>query len=213
MGLSHICNFMQNNTTYIYYERSMIILSKNPYEQFPHIAGDEITLRKIAASDLDSLFEIYSNEKLFQHSPVMLKKNKDTVSNMIGHFERDFNKRKEIFLGISLNSEPDSIVGVAEIFDYSPDVNMITIGYRLNDRFWGKGIATKTVKAMTDYLFNDIGINRIQAYVMPENIKSQNILQRNGFVKEGVIRQGSIWKGKGVVDLILYSLLKSDTAK
>ncbi|EGW37168.1 ribosomal-protein-alanine N-acetyltransferase [Desulfosporosinus sp. OT] len=66
---------------------------------------------------------------------------------------------------------------------------------------------------MTDYLFNDIGINRIQAFVMPENIKSQNVLQRNCFVKEGIIRQGYVWKGKGVVDLILYSFLKSDTTK
>ncbi|HYE08840.1 MAG TPA: GNAT family protein [Patescibacteria group bacterium] len=188
-------------------------MSKNPYEQFPYIVADEITLRKIVASDLDSLFEIYSNEKLFQYSPIMLKKNKDTVANMIVHFERDFHKRKEIFLGICLNSDPDNIVGVAEMFDYSQDVNMITIGYRLNERFWAKGIATKTVKIMTDFLFSDIGINRIQAYVMPENIKSQNVLQRNGFTKEGIIRQGHVWKGQGVVDLVLYSLLISDTKK
>jgi ribosomal-protein-alanine N-acetyltransferase len=45
---------------------------------------------------------------------------------------------------------------------------------------------------------------------MPENIKSQEVLKRNGFIKEGVIRQGHMWKGHGVVDLILYSLLKSD---
>ena len=185
-------------------------MSKNLYEQFPYIVTDEITLRKIVDSDLHSLFEIYSNEKLFQYTPLMIKKNNDTVANMIGHFERDFHKRKEIFLGISLNSDPDNIIGVAEIFDYSQDINMVTIGYRLNDRFWSKGIATKTVKAMIDYLFTEVGINRVQAFVMPENIKSQNVLQRNGFVKEGYIRQGYLWKGKGVIDLILYSLLRSD---
>lgn len=185
-------------------------MSKNPYDNFPHIITDEITLRKIIPSDIDSLFEIYSNEKLFEQSPFMLKKNKDTVANMIGHFERDFNKRKEIFLGITLNENPDYIVGVAEIFDYVSDVNMITIGYRLNDRFWGNGIATKTVRAMTDYLFNDIGINRIQAFVMPQNVKSANVLRRTKFVEEGVIRQGHIWKGKGVVDLVLFSMLKSE---
>ena len=185
-------------------------MSINPFAQFPHIVTDEITLRKIEDSDLDSLFEIYSNENLFQYSPVMFKKNKDTVANMIGHFERDFHKRKEIFLGICLNSRPDSIVGVSEIFDFTQDVNMITIGYRLNDRFWGKGIATKTVKAMSDYLFIDIGINRIQAFVMPGNIKSQNVLIRNNFIKEGTIRQGHIWKGKGLIDLILFSRLRSD---
>ena len=185
-------------------------MKRSPYDQFPNIITDEITLRKIIPSDLDSLFEIYSNEKLFLHSPVMLKKNKDTVANMIGHFERDYNKKKEIFLGISMNSDPENIVGVAEIFDYNREVNMITIGYRINDRFWGRGIATKTVKAMVEYLFNDIGINRIQAFVMPENTKSLNVLRRNNFVEEGTVRQGYVWKGKGVVDLVLFSMIKSD---
>jgi ribosomal-protein-alanine N-acetyltransferase len=87
----------------------------------------------------------------------MIKKNKDTVANMIGHFEGIFDKGKEIFLGICLNSEPD-LVDVAERFDYEKDVNMITIGYRLNDRFWGKGIATKTVGAMTDYLLTILAL-------------------------------------------------------
>jgi ribosomal-protein-alanine N-acetyltransferase len=151
----------------------------------PHIVTDEITLRKIVASDLDSIFEIYSNKKLFQYTPLMIKKN--TVANMIGHFERDSHKRKEIFLGICLNSEPNDIVGIDEIFDYSQDVNMVTMVYRLNDLFLTNGIATRTVKAMMDYLFTDVGINRIQAFVMPQNIKSQNVLQRNGFVKEGII--------------------------
>lgn len=186
-------------------------MGKNPYEQFPHITTEKITLRKIISSDIDSLFEIYNNESLFQYTPVNHKKNKSTVKNMIGHFDRDFNKQKEIFLGICLNDNLNKIVGVAEIFDYNRAVNMITIGYRLNEQSWGKGIATLTVKAMTDYLFNHIGINRIQAFVMPENIKSKNVLQRNGFIKEGTIRQGYVWRGKGIVDLVLYSLLKSDT--
>ena len=110
-------------------------MSKSPYDQFPHVTTDEITLRRIVPSDIDSLFEIYNNEELFLYSPYMLKKNKNTVANMIGHFERDFYKKKEIFLGVTLNDTPDFIVGVAEMFDYNCDVNMITIGYRLNDRF------------------------------------------------------------------------------
>jgi len=35
-------------------------------------------------------------------------------------------------------------------------------------------------------------------------------LIRNNYIKEGTIRQGYIWKGKGLVDLILFSRLKSD---
>lgn len=167
-------------------------------------------MRKIESSDLEGLFEIYSNENLFRYSPVMLKKNKDTVAHMIGHFERDFHKGKGIFLGICTNDQPDTLVGVAELFDYLPDVCGITIGYRLNDRYWGRGLATKAVQALTEYLFAEVDIHRIQAFVMVENIKSQNVLLRNHYLREGTIRQGYVWKGKGVVDLVLFSRLRSD---
>ena len=182
----------------------------NPYTQFPHIVTDKVILRKIEDTDIEELFEIYSNENVFTYIPGDTKKNKDTVQNMIGHFERDFNKHKMIFLGISLPEAPKEIVGVAEIFEYDDKVNMITIGYRLNERYWGKGIATQTVKAMVDYLFNTVGINRIQAFVMPANEKSQKVLEKNKFVKEGIMRQSQYWKRIGIVDLIVYSLLSSD---
>lgn len=185
-------------------------MGKNPFDQFPHIVTEELTLRKLADSDIDDIYEIYSNENLFQHSPLAMEKNKDAVPDMLERFQKNFLEGRHMSLGICLNSDPSRIVGVAEIFSYSPKENMITVGYRLNDRFWGQGIATKTVKAMVDYLFQDMGINRIQAFVMPENTKSHNVLLRNGFTKEGVIRQGQVWKGLGLVDLALYSLLRSD---
>lgn len=162
-------------------------MDKTLFDVFPNVVTDELTIRKIVPADLDGLYEIYGNERLFLHSPVMLKKNKTTVANMTGHFERDLDKRKMVFLGISLNSAPGDIVGMFELFDYDPHVSMVTIGYRLNDRFWGGGIATKAVQAMTDYLIFELDINRIQAFVTPENVKSQNVLLRNAFIKEGLI--------------------------
>ncbi|WP_058302983.1 GNAT family N-acetyltransferase [Gorillibacterium timonense] len=182
----------------------------NPYAQFPHIVTDTIILRKIEETDIEGLFEIYTNENVFMYIPGDRKKNKAAVQNMIGHFERDFHKRKVIFLGIYLPEAPNEIVGVAEIFDYDDKVNQITIGYRLNERYWGKGIATQTVRAMVEYLYNTLEINRIQAFVMPANERSQNVLQKNNFVKEGIMRQSQYWTGIGVVDLTMYSLLRSE---
>ncbi|WP_326513459.1 GNAT family protein [Clostridium intestinale] len=180
------------------------------FSEFPLIKTSEITLRKIEKTDLDELYLIYSNGNLFKYRPGSTKKNKATVENMITHFERDFGKKKTIFLGICSNENPERIIGVGEIFDFDDKVNMVTVGYTLNEEYWGKGFATKAVEAMKDYLINVIGINRVQAFVMPENIKSKNVLERSGFTKEGTIRQGEVWTGKGVVDLDLYSFLKSD---
>jgi ribosomal-protein-alanine N-acetyltransferase len=180
------------------------------FSKFPFIEASEITLRKIERSDLEELYSIYSNENLFKYRPGEVKKNKVTVENMISHFERDFGKKKTIFLGICLNKDLKRIIGMAEIFDFDEKVNMATIGYTLNEDYWGYGYATKTVEALLEYLLNTIGVNRVQAFVMPKNIKSKNVLERNRFTKEGTIRQGTIWNGKGIIDLDLYSFLKSD---
>jgi ribosomal-protein-alanine N-acetyltransferase len=104
----------------------------------------------------------------------------------------------------------ETIAAVAEIFDFDTKVSAVTIGYTLNQNYWGKGIASKTTSLLPDYLFNEIEVNRVQAFVMTENEKSKNVLLRNNFVKEGTIRQGNFWQGRGVVDLVLFSILKAE---
>ncbi|MNN55473.1 Ribosomal-protein-serine acetyltransferase [compost metagenome] len=90
---------------------------------------------------------------------------------------------------------------------------MVTIGYFLAESNWGKGIATEAVGLLLKFLILDVGINRIQAEVMPLNEVSKKVLLKNGFIKEGTLRQASLWSGKGIVDLEMYSILKEDYVK
>lgn len=177
--------------------------------KFPYIESNEIILKKIEEVNLNDLYEIYSNENLYKYKPGNSKKSIDTVRNIINHFERDFLKKKTIFLGIFHKEDFNKLIGVLEIFDVNEKINMVTIGYTLNENYFGNGIATKALNLLNSFLFNNIDINRIQAYVMIENVKSKNVLERSGFVKEGTIRQGTIWTGKGIIDLEIYSILKN----
>lgn len=185
-------------------------MPNDPFQQYPRLQSDTLVLRKIEPDDADDLFEIYSDEALFRYTPGSPRKTLEAVRHMIGHFARDFGKRKALFLGICRITDPRRIVGVAEMFDYDKTVGSMTIGYRLRRDCWKQGIATQAVRMMADTLLDTIGVNRIQAFVMPENTRSHMVLLRNGFQKEGTIRQGHVWTGKGVVDLTLYSLLRSD---
>jgi ribosomal-protein-alanine N-acetyltransferase len=129
---------------------------------------------------------------------------------MIDHYERDFNKRKIIFLGIYLKSQDMKLIGLGEVFDFDKQASMVTFGYTLNQDYWGQGYATQYANMLVDYLTHTIGVNRVQAFVMTENEKSHRVLERCGFIKEGTIRQGQVWKDKGLVDLTLYSILKGE---
>lgn len=102
------------------------------------------------------------------------------------------------------------MLGIIEAFDFNQKVNMVSVGYFLEQAHWGKGIASEALSLLISYLFNNADINRIQAEVMPPNRASKKVLLKNGFMKEGTLRQANVWSGKGIVDLEVYSILKDD---
>lgn len=62
------------------------------------------------------------------------------------------------------------------MFDYAKSENEITVGYRLNEDYWNKKIASNALKLMMVYLVNKIGITTLKAFVMPEKLYSSRIL-------------------------------------
>lgn len=180
------------------------------FEQFRVLKSDRITLNKIEDHHLKEVFKIYNNNNVFEYCGIIPKHNKETVRNMIGHFERDFNKKTKIKWGIFSNSNPDRLLGIIEAFDFNQKVNTVTIGYFLEECHWGKGIATEAVNVLLRFLFVEVNVNRIQAEVMPVNEVSKKVLLKNNFIKEGTLRQSALWAGKGIVDLEIYSILRED---
>ena len=55
------------------------------------------------------------------------------------------------------------------------------------------------------YLCDDIGIQTIKAFVMPENKYSERVLMNNGFTKDKNMVQGKNWGGKEVVGLHVFN--------
>jgi len=180
------------------------------FQQFPHLESCGILLKKVDLADAEDLYEILTNENLFKYRTGNPLKNLAAVKNVIGHYERDFNKHKTIYLGIYLSAGNNKLVGIAEIYDFDYKAERVEIGYTVNDNYWGKGIATKATALMLDFLFDIIGVNSIQASVMPANEKSKKVLERCSFTHDGTLRQAKHWTGKGIVDLDIYSILKSE---
>lgn len=177
------------------------------FSAFPHIAHGDLALRQVSPPDAPALFKLYGDPELFRYRPGVAKKNLATVENMVGHFARDFGKRKTCFLGIYAGED---LVGLLEIFDLDARCDLLTFGYTLLRRHWGHGYATLATALIVDYLFRIIQVNRIQAFVMPENEKSLAVLERNGFSREGLLRQSQFWTGHGLVDLVVFARLRAE---
>jgi ribosomal-protein-alanine N-acetyltransferase len=180
------------------------------FEQFPTLESEQLILKKIEVNNLEEVYGIYSNDQVFEYCGIIPKHNKDTVKNMIGHFERDFTKGVRVKWGIFLKNNPYILVGIIEAMDFDQKVDMVTIGYFLAEPYWGRGIAGQVVHLVMKYLFETVEVNRIQAEVMPFNERSKRVLLKNGFIKEGTLRQAHVWSGKGLIDLEIYSVLAEE---
>jgi ribosomal-protein-alanine N-acetyltransferase len=83
------------------------------------------------------------------------------------------------------------------------------IGYDLTPSYWGQGIMTEALHAAIEYGFGEMGLNRIDALVYPENVRSARVLEKLGFQKEGLLREYFCMAGE-CHDHLLFSLLKRE---
>jgi ribosomal-protein-alanine N-acetyltransferase len=183
------------------------------FKEFPVLESENLVLKEIEDINSQEVYEIYSNDKVFEFCGIIPKHNIQTIINMISHFERDYNKKSRVKWGIFQKNVNNKLVGIIEAMDFNQKVDMVTIGYFLAQPYWGKRIASEAVSKLIEFLFEKVNVNRIQAEVMPANEVSKKILLKNGFVKEGLLRQAALWSGKGIVDLEIYGVLKEEYNK
>lgn len=73
--------------------------------------------------------------------------------------------------------------GLVPIAHKGPEIE---IGYRLAQRFWGRGYATEAARAVLSHGFGALGLERIIAVTIPENYASQHVLSKIGMRRVGL---------------------------
>jgi ribosomal-protein-alanine N-acetyltransferase len=69
------------------------------------------------------------------------------------------------------------------------------IGYWIGQPFWGRGIATDALRAMTRYGFATFELTRVFAVPFASTSRSTRVLEKAGYVREGVMRQSAVKNG------------------
>jgi RimJ/RimL family protein N-acetyltransferase len=82
----------------------------------------------------------------------------------------------------------------------------ITIGERAE---WGYGYAQEALRAVINYCFQTLDLNRIGVEIYAFNDRSIRLFERLGFQREGVVRQ-AVWKKGAFIDEYIYGLLKQE---
>jgi RimJ/RimL family protein N-acetyltransferase len=81
------------------------------------------------------------------------------------------------------------------------------VGYWLGEPFWGRGIATEALRAITEYAFKTFDVCRLEAGVYGWNPASARVLEKAGYTLEGRATHAIIKDGQ-MTDRLLYALLR-----
>lgn len=81
------------------------------------------------------------------------------------------------------------------------------IGYWLGEAYWGRGIVTAAVRAMTDYAFATFDLCRLYANVFEWNPASMRVLEKAGYEFEGRRRKSAFKEGQ-IIDEMIYAIIR-----
>jgi ribosomal-protein-alanine N-acetyltransferase len=171
------------------------------------IFSEGIVLRPWAISDASNLAIVANNKKIAENVrdgfpfPYSVRDAQDWLNIILTE-----NYPPRFFAIISDRQLVGSIGIITKTDIYRKNLE---IGFFISEDFWGKGFATKAIKAATSYAFRDFDIVRVYAETFSDNIGSQKALQKAGFKLEATLKK-NIVKNEVIKDSCIYSVLKEE---
>lgn len=112
----------------------------------------------------------------------------------------DFNMsvcQKSFRYWIMEKTNPTRIIGTVSIQRIERSIfQTCVIGYKMDRDYLRQGYMHETLSLITDLIFSDLKLHRIEAYVKPDNIASIRLLEKSGFLNEGTAHESIFISGR-----------------
>jgi RimJ/RimL family protein N-acetyltransferase len=152
-------------------------------------------------SDRDALLRFANNRRVWRNL-------KDRFPHPYGETEADFwlalNRGHPERADWAIEVDGLAVGGIGLVPGEDVHAKSTHIGYWLGEPYWGRGIMTDAVRAVSGHALSRLGFARIEAMVYEWNPASMRVLEKCGFVREGVMRK-SVFKDGELIDSVMYA--------
>ena len=183
----------------------------NAFTQFPTLTSHRLILRQMQPTDADDFFAIKSDPEItIAYGQEPHRSSADTQAWM--HRHRDYYERREaLFWSMTLKGV-DTVIGSCTFWNFDSGFHTAEIGYELHRAFWQQGIMTEAVACTLSYGFRELGLHRIEAVILANNMASKRLLRKLGFMYEGALRQRNFFRGE-YQDQLYFGILSDEWLK
>ena len=184
-----------------------------------YIEGNNIFIQKISLKDADDFYAQLRDPEVYRYllidPPLSLKEEKKFIRRARdkwkeqSEFTFTIKLKKESLLN---NKKENLVCGVISLWNINHIHNFGEIGIWIKKNSWGTGINYEAIQLILLFGFEIIKLNRIEAKISSENIRSSKTFERMNFKLDGSLRKK--YKIRGVLhDTLLYSMLKKEYKK
>jgi len=164
-------------------------------------------LKEIESSDIENIYKGLSNPEITKYYDVHYPTIEATKIQMdwYNNLKRD---GTGIWWGIYGKTD-DQFYGAGGFNGLEKQHKKAEIGLWLLKEYWGKGILKEIMPKLFEQGFTELGLNRIEGYVLNDNTKCKKALEKINFTYEGTMRECEVKNGEKI-DVDIYSILKSE---
>lgn len=172
------------------------------------IETPRLILRRARTEDAEAMFRNWANDaEVTKYLTWAVHGDLDVTKRLLANWVENYQKDdyyqwmivlKE--LGEPIGSIMASTVGRAQ---------SAHIGYCIGKPWWHRGIMSETLKAVMDFLFDEVGYHRVEAMHDPNNPNSGGVMKKCGMRYEGTLRM-SDRNNLGICDACYYGLLANE---
>lgn len=173
------------------------------------IETDRLVLRKAQLDDAQAMFDNWASDPevtkyLTWPTHGSVDVTKQVTESWVNGYEQE--NYYQWMIELKENGQP---IGSISVVNMDERVEKVEIGYCMGRNWWHKGIMSEAVQAVMGFLFDEVGVNRIEARHDPRNPHSGGVMRKCGMIYEGTARQADR-NNQGVCDACHYALLAED---
>ena len=132
----------------------------------------------------------------------------DTAIHILNEWTASYEK-PDFYQWAIVPKDINEPIGSISVVSTNEKTQMAEIGYCIGRSWWNQGITSEALRAVIDFMFDQVGANRIQAKHDVNNPHSGLVMKKCGMKYEGTLRSAAV-NNQGVCDVSIYALLKSD---
>jgi len=168
------------------------------------ISSEKIVLRAPEPEDIDFLYQLENDEKLWYVSQTFRPFSRFEMEQYVLMAEKDPYESHQVRFMINLKS--GDTIGTVDLFEIDTYNKRAGVGIVIVEDYRERGFASEALKLVKSYCFDQLNLHQLYCNIEVDNTVSIELFKKAGFEVSGLKKdwnlKNSVWKDEYFLQLI-----------